>query len=94
MPRVHKLETKRLLLRQWRLADYSPFAETNSCKEVMEYFPNRLSRSESDALAARSAEPIEARMHSNQVVNYAPSAPDALSAACSAGRRLSRRYVS
>ena len=46
------LQTPRLLLRPWRESDLLPFAEMNADPRVMEYFPNRLSRSESDALVA------------------------------------------
>jgi ribosomal-protein-alanine N-acetyltransferase len=45
--------TARLLLRRWREADHEPFAALNADPLVMEYFPARLSRSESDDLIAR-----------------------------------------
>jgi RimJ/RimL family protein N-acetyltransferase len=47
------VRTPRLLLRRWRYDDLRPFAEINADAQVMEFFPSRLSRSESDALAAR-----------------------------------------
>lgn len=47
------LETERLLLRRWRPADLAPFAALNADPEVMEHFPARLSRAESDAFVAR-----------------------------------------
>lgn len=47
------IETERLLLRRWREGDREPFAALNADPEVMEHFPARLSREESDALAAR-----------------------------------------
>lgn len=47
------LRSHRLLLRLWVDSDLAPFAELNSDPTVMEYFPRPLSRSESDALAAR-----------------------------------------
>ncbi len=50
---VTQLRTQRLLLRQWRASDREPFAEMNADARVMEFFPNRLSRSESDALVVR-----------------------------------------
>lgn len=46
-------ETERLHLRRWRPADLAPFAALNADVEVMEHFPARLSREESDALAVR-----------------------------------------
>jgi RimJ/RimL family protein N-acetyltransferase len=37
-------------MRRWRAADREPFAAMNADREVMEYFPAPLSRTESDAL--------------------------------------------
>ncbi|HEY0699985.1 MAG TPA: GNAT family N-acetyltransferase [Micromonospora sp.] len=48
-----ELRTPRLLLRQWREDELAAFAALNADPEVMEHFPARLSRRESDALAAR-----------------------------------------
>jgi RimJ/RimL family protein N-acetyltransferase len=50
------LRTDRLLLRTWRVTDRAPFAEMNAHPEVMEHFPETLSRRESDALADRIEE--------------------------------------
>jgi RimJ/RimL family protein N-acetyltransferase len=50
---VHELTTERLLLRQWRVGDRSPFAELNADQEVMRYFPAVLTRRSSDELADR-----------------------------------------
>lgn len=47
------LRTQRLLLRQWRDADLAPFAAMNADPRVMEHFPNRLSRDDSDAWVGR-----------------------------------------
>lgn len=55
------LETPRLLLRQWRDADYAPFAALNADPAVMEFFPEPLERSASDALAHRCRALIEER---------------------------------
>ena len=44
-------ETERLRLRQWREADYAPFAALNADAQVMRYFPAPLTRVESDAMA-------------------------------------------
>ena len=48
-----ELETKRLLLRQWKAQDLPVFAALNSDPEVMKYFPALLNREQSDALALR-----------------------------------------
>jgi RimJ/RimL family protein N-acetyltransferase len=48
------VRTDRLLLRRWRQADREPFARVNADAEVMRYFPARLGRAESDALAGRA----------------------------------------
>ncbi|MCG8414870.1 MAG: GNAT family N-acetyltransferase [Pseudomonadales bacterium] len=58
---VFQLKTSRLLLRQWRSDDYPIFAELNSDPAVMEFFPAPLVREESDALADRIVEKIEAK---------------------------------
>jgi RimJ/RimL family protein N-acetyltransferase len=55
------LSTSRLILRQWREADRSAFAQLNDDPTVMEYMPRRLSRDESDAAAARLAAALETR---------------------------------
>lgn len=51
------LRTERLVLRRWRPADREPFAALNADPEVMEHFPDPLTREQSDALA----DVIEAR---------------------------------
>ncbi len=48
-----ELETDRLRLRQWRAEDREPFARMNDDAEVMEFFPARLTREESNALVDR-----------------------------------------
>ena len=58
---ITELETDRLILRQWRKTDYPLFAELNADKEVMKYFPNPLSREESDKLAEICASLISVR---------------------------------
>jgi RimJ/RimL family protein N-acetyltransferase len=50
---VKELRTDRLLLRGWKPEDNEPFAALNADPEVMKYFPETLSRTESDALIAR-----------------------------------------
>jgi ribosomal-protein-alanine N-acetyltransferase len=48
---VAGLRTDRLLLRQWQERDLEPFADLNADAEVMRYFPAKLTREQSDALA-------------------------------------------
>ena len=48
-----ELRTERLLLRRWRPEDRVPFAAVNADPEVMEHFPARLTRAESDAFVDR-----------------------------------------
>lgn len=58
-PTVH-LTTDRLLLRDWADEDAAPFATMNADPAVMEFFPNPLSRTESDALMASAQAAIAA----------------------------------
>ena len=51
---------RRLLLRQWRPEDREPFAAMNADPRVMEFFPSTLTREESDAVADRLQETIDA----------------------------------
>ena len=54
MPTPPTLTTERLILRPWRDDDLAPFAALNADPEVMEYFPNTLTREESDAMVERN----------------------------------------
>jgi RimJ/RimL family protein N-acetyltransferase len=56
-----EFETERLCLRQWRPSDLGPFAALNADPKVMEFFPARLSREESDAQANRFRDQIGER---------------------------------
>jgi RimJ/RimL family protein N-acetyltransferase len=47
------LRTERLIMRRWRDEDREPFAEMNADPRVMEHFPGRMTRSESDRLVDR-----------------------------------------
>lgn len=47
------IETLRTVLRVWRSDDLEPFARLNADPRVMEFFPKRLTREESDQLAQR-----------------------------------------
>jgi ribosomal-protein-alanine N-acetyltransferase len=53
---IPRLETGRLLLREWLDGDREPFAEMNADPRVMEQFANRLTTSESDAFIDRMIE--------------------------------------
>lgn len=48
-----RIETERLLLRDWCDADLAPFAALNADPEAMAFFPALLDRAASDALAGR-----------------------------------------
>ena len=50
------LSSGRICLRRWRDEDREAFAAMNSDTRVMEFFPNRLSRAESDAMVDRIQE--------------------------------------
>jgi ribosomal-protein-alanine N-acetyltransferase len=58
MTSVPFLSTVRVLLRHWRDEDLAPFAALNADPHVREFFPNTLTRAESDALAARLEDEI------------------------------------
>ena len=47
------METERLILRSWKNEDRKPFAEMNSNRNVMKYFPATLSVKESNAFVDR-----------------------------------------
>jgi len=53
------LRTERLILRPWRESDLEPFAALNGDPIVMEHFPSRQSRAESDATVGRVREHFE-----------------------------------
>jgi RimJ/RimL family protein N-acetyltransferase len=50
------IDTERLLLRRWRGEDREPFYRLNSDARVMEFFPECLTRAESDSLFDRISE--------------------------------------
>lgn len=53
MENDYVFESERLGFRRWQASDYAPFAALNANPDVMEFFPNTLSRGESDALIGR-----------------------------------------
>ncbi|WP_286998836.1 MULTISPECIES: GNAT family N-acetyltransferase [Comamonas] len=61
MKRVRELETTRLLLRQWKDADYPAFARMSADAETMRYFPSVLTENESRVIADRCRALIEER---------------------------------
>lgn len=54
------LETPRLIIRQWEAKDRAPFAALNADPDVMRFFPSPLQKTESDLLADRFSDGIEA----------------------------------
>lgn len=54
------LETDRVLLRDWSGDDLEPFAAMNADEKVMEYYPAIINREESDALAMRLQQDMDA----------------------------------
>jgi len=53
MGNIYRLETARIVMRQWRHEDYAEFARMNADPDVMRYFPSLLSSKESDALTKK-----------------------------------------
>ncbi|MSY42840.1 MAG: GNAT family N-acetyltransferase [Actinobacteria bacterium] len=53
------LTTERLVLRRWTDADRAPFAEMNADPEVMRYFPNVMTKQETDSMVDRIEQGFE-----------------------------------
>ena len=53
MSTTDRLPTDRLVLRRWIDDDRAPFAELNADPEVMRYFPQTMTRDQSDAMVDR-----------------------------------------
>jgi len=51
MVKISEIETNRLILRQWLPSDYLPFSKLNADLDVMKYYPNTLTESESNSFA-------------------------------------------
>ena len=58
---MDELRTERLILRQWREDDFFPFYQLNSDEKVMAFFPEVLTREQSDECAAE----IQKRIRDN-----------------------------
>lgn len=56
-----RIETERLVLREWREADKLPYSLLNADPTVMEHFPSTLSRVQSDEMVDRMAATWEQR---------------------------------
>ncbi len=59
MVKIVTLNTERLILLQWQPNDYAPFFELNNDPAVMQYYPNILTKLESDTLATKFRDLIE-----------------------------------
>ena len=59
--RAPRIETPRLILREWTAADREPFARLNADGRVMGHFPSVLTTEESDAMADRIEANLERR---------------------------------
>lgn len=99
------LTTNRLRLRQWQDSDYAAFAELNADAEVMKYFPDTLSREQSDALIQRVSAGIRKNgwgfwaveiKHTGRFIGFVglntPSAPLPFNPCVEIGWRLARQH--
>ncbi len=57
--KIERIESARLILRQWKESDITPFAKMNSNPKVMEYFPSLSSSEESNEMIRRFQKHIE-----------------------------------
>ncbi|WP_345142504.1 GNAT family N-acetyltransferase, partial [Streptomyces mexicanus] len=58
---MHELPTERLVLRGWRASDLGPWAAMNADPEVRAYFPDVLTRQQSEASVARFQADLDRR---------------------------------
>jgi RimJ/RimL family protein N-acetyltransferase len=70
---IVELDTPRLKLRQWQERDRVPFAALNADPQVMEFFPELLDRSASDAFLERLALLIAERGWGFWAVEFKPT---------------------
>jgi len=68
-----RIETERLVLRQWREEDFPAFAALSADERVMEFFPATLSREESDAMVERCRGQIAERGWGFWAVEHRPT---------------------
>ncbi|MCG7199937.1 GNAT family N-acetyltransferase [Marinobacter pelagius] len=61
MAELLEFETERLRLRQWEESDFEPFADLNADPQVMEFFPELLSRQASNEIAEKIRSLIKQR---------------------------------
>ena len=61
MKNIIELETENLILRQWKSSDFLAYATLTSNKKVMRYFPQVLTKEQSDIAAAKFMSLIEKR---------------------------------
>lgn len=55
-----KIESKRLILREWLPEDFKPFSLLNQDAQVMEYYPSLLNEQESAAFIEKASKEIKA----------------------------------
>jgi len=56
---MRELETKNLLLRQWKEGDLEAYAKLTSSEEIMKYFPRILTKEQSDKAARKFQKLLE-----------------------------------
>lgn len=59
--KIFRIETERLILREWSHADFIPFAVMNADTEVMRFFPAVLTKEASDDFARRIIAEMDAK---------------------------------
>ncbi len=70
-----QLETKRLILRQWKKEDLECFAKLNADKRVMEFFPSTLSEKESNSLSETIQKELQEKKYGLWAVEAKNCAP-------------------
>lgn len=54
MTEIIEVKTNRLILRQWRKTDFDMFAQMNSSNTVMQFYPDIMTKKQSDEFAQRN----------------------------------------